>query len=41
MRKMNARSLPQFGQMAAKLNLVPEKSRGFRPAELNPPSTPK
>ena len=26
MRKMNARSLPEFGQMAAKLNLVPEKS---------------
>jgi FixJ family two-component response regulator len=25
MRKMNARSLPEFGQMAAKLNLVPEK----------------
>ena len=28
MRKMNARSLPEFGQMAAKLNLTPEKSRG-------------
>jgi FixJ family two-component response regulator len=27
MRKMNARSLPEFGQMAAKLNLVPEKSQ--------------
>jgi FixJ family two-component response regulator len=26
MRKMNARSLPEFGQMAAKLNLVREKS---------------
>jgi FixJ family two-component response regulator len=26
MRKMNARSLPEFGQMAAKLNLVPERS---------------
>jgi FixJ family two-component response regulator len=26
MRKMNARSLPEFGQMAAKLNLTPEKS---------------
>ena len=26
MRKMNARSLPEFGQMVAKLNLVPEKS---------------
>ena len=26
MRKMNARSLPEFGQMAAKLNLMPEKS---------------
>jgi FixJ family two-component response regulator len=25
MRKMNARSLPEFGQMAAKLNLTPEK----------------
>jgi hypothetical protein len=25
MRKMNARSLPEFGQMAAKLNLMPEK----------------
>jgi FixJ family two-component response regulator len=25
MRKMNADSLPEFGQMAAKLNLVPEK----------------
>ena len=23
MRKMNARSLPEFGQMAAKLNLMP------------------
>jgi FixJ family two-component response regulator len=41
MRKMNARSLPQFGQMAAKLNLVAEKSRGSRPTELKPPSTPK
>jgi FixJ family two-component response regulator len=28
MRKMNARSLPEFGQMAAKLNLTPEKSHG-------------
>jgi FixJ family two-component response regulator len=27
MRKMNARSLPEYGQMAAKLNLVPEKSQ--------------
>jgi FixJ family two-component response regulator len=27
MRKMNARSLPEFGQMAAKLNLAPEKSQ--------------
>ena len=26
MRKMNARSLPEFGQMSAKLNLMPEKS---------------
>jgi FixJ family two-component response regulator len=26
MRKMNARSLPEFGQMAGKLNLMPEKS---------------
>src|SRR6266436_4744018 len=26
MRKMNARSLPEFGQMVAKLNLMPEKS---------------
>src|SRR3954449_9382184 len=26
MRKMNAHSLPEFGQMAARLNLVPEKS---------------
>ena len=26
MRKMNARSLPEFGRMAAKLELVPEKS---------------
>jgi FixJ family two-component response regulator len=26
MRKMNARSLPEFGQMAAKLKLLPEKS---------------
>jgi RNA polymerase sigma factor (sigma-70 family) len=25
MRKLNARSLPEFGQMAAKLNLMPEK----------------
>ena len=25
MRKMNARSLPEFGQMVAKLNLMPEK----------------
>ena len=37
MRKMDARSLPEFGQMAAKLNLVPEKSRRAWPAELNPP----
>jgi FixJ family two-component response regulator len=28
MRKMNARSLPEFGRMAAKLSLVPEKSQG-------------
>jgi FixJ family two-component response regulator len=28
MRKMNAHSLPEFGQMAARLNLVPEKSQG-------------
>jgi FixJ family two-component response regulator len=28
MRKMNARSLPEFGRMAAKLGLVPEKSQG-------------
>ena len=27
MRKMNAHSLPEFGQMAAKLNLMPEKSQ--------------
>src|SRR6201986_3113973 len=27
MRKMNARSLPEFGQMAAKLNLTSEKSQ--------------
>jgi FixJ family two-component response regulator len=27
MRKMNARSLPEFGQMAAKLNLMPEKAQ--------------
>jgi FixJ family two-component response regulator len=27
MRKMNARSLPEFGRMAAKLGLVPEKSQ--------------
>jgi FixJ family two-component response regulator len=27
MRKMNARSLPEFGRMAAKLDLVPEKPR--------------
>jgi FixJ family two-component response regulator len=27
MRKMNARSLPEFGRMAAKLNLVPEVSQ--------------
>jgi FixJ family two-component response regulator len=27
MRKMNARSLPEFGQMAVKLNLTPEKSQ--------------
>jgi FixJ family two-component response regulator len=27
MRKMNAHSLPEFGQMAAKLNLTPEKSQ--------------
>jgi FixJ family two-component response regulator len=27
MRKMNAHSLPEFGRMAAKLNLVPEKSQ--------------
>jgi len=28
MRKMNAHSLPEFGRMAAKLGLVPEKSQG-------------
>src|SRR6266404_3832930 len=28
MRKMNARSLPEFGRMADKLSLVPEKSQG-------------
>jgi FixJ family two-component response regulator len=28
MRKMNARSLLEFGQMVAKLNLTPEKSQG-------------
>jgi FixJ family two-component response regulator len=28
MRKMNARSLPEFGRMAAKLGLVPEKPQG-------------
>jgi FixJ family two-component response regulator len=27
MRKMNARSLPEFGQMVAKLNLMPEESQ--------------
>src|ERR1700682_3484002 len=27
MRKINARSLPEFGQMVAKLNLMPEKSQ--------------
>src|ERR1700756_4372395 len=27
MRKMNAHSLPEFGQMVAKLNLMPEKSQ--------------
>jgi FixJ family two-component response regulator len=27
MRKMNARSLPEFGQMVTKLNLMPEKSQ--------------
>jgi FixJ family two-component response regulator len=27
MRKMNAHSLPEFGQMVAKLNLLPEKSQ--------------
>src|ERR1700733_9392938 len=27
MRKMNAHSLPEFGQMAAKLNLMPDKSQ--------------
>jgi FixJ family two-component response regulator len=27
MRKMNAHSLPEFGHMAAKLDLVPEKSQ--------------
>ncbi len=27
MRKMNARSLPEFGQMVAKLNLMPDKSQ--------------
>ena len=27
MRKMNARSLPEFGRMAAKLDLVPEKAQ--------------
>src|ERR1700757_1484805 len=29
MRKLNARSLPEFGQMAAKLNLMPEISQRF------------
>ena len=29
MRKMNAHSLPEFGHMAAKLDLVPEKSQRF------------
>ena len=28
MRKMNARSLPEFGQMVARLNLMSEKSQG-------------
>ena len=28
MRKMNARSLLEFGQMVTKLNLTPEKSQG-------------
>src|SRR6201991_2672615 len=28
MRKMNARSLPEFGRMAVELGLVPEKSQG-------------
>ena len=27
MRKMNAHSLPEFGHMAAKLDLLPEKSQ--------------
>jgi FixJ family two-component response regulator len=27
MRKMNARSLPEFGQMAARLNLMPDKAQ--------------
>jgi FixJ family two-component response regulator len=31
MQKMNARSLPEFGQMAAKLNLMPETSERSSP----------
>jgi FixJ family two-component response regulator len=34
MRKMNARSLPEFGQMAAKLNLMPETSERSSPHTL-------
>ena len=36
MRKMNARSLPEFGQMAAKLNLAPEKSQGTQQRNCSP-----
>jgi FixJ family two-component response regulator len=34
MQKMNARSLPEFGQMAARLNLMPEKSERSGPHTL-------
>ncbi|MEH2566482.1 response regulator transcription factor [Bradyrhizobium sp. AZCC 2289] len=34
MQKMNARSLPEFGQMAAKLNLMPEKPQRSSPQTL-------
>jgi FixJ family two-component response regulator len=42
MRKMNARSLPEFGQMATKLNLMPEKSQrsqGSHPPRHGLPTT--